>query len=148
MHVCVSKMEKLRSYQGWIGQFHEWRESFRERLTNWRQENPETVIELLKKQVRSKSATHDSSDFSHIYRKVMQLLSLFLLFIQFVYEFDLIWEKWHFPFGNMCSVLELSRIYLCRFVRCVHCACEWAIFLLRMLYSIQINSNEYIFLRN
>lgn len=70
-------MEKLRSYQGWIGQFHEWRESFRERFTNWRQENPETVIELLKKQVQSKSTTHDSSDFSHIYRKVKKIVYSF-----------------------------------------------------------------------
>lgn len=73
-------MEKLRSYQGWIGQFHEWRESFRERVTNWRQENPETVIELLKKQVRSKSAAQDRSDFSHIYRKVWLHYSLLLAF--------------------------------------------------------------------
>lgn len=63
-------MEKLRSYQGWIGQFHEWRESIRERFSNWRQENPGTVIESLKKQVLSKSTTDDSTDYSHIYRKV------------------------------------------------------------------------------
>lgn len=63
-------MEKLHSYQGWIGRFHEWRQSFGERFTNWRQENPETVIELLKKRVISKSADQDDSDYSHIYRSI------------------------------------------------------------------------------
>lgn len=64
-------MDKLHSYQGWIGRFHEWRESVRERFTNWRQENPETVIELLKKKVYDESANCSSSDYSHIYRSLI-----------------------------------------------------------------------------
>ncbi|XP_031631214.1 proton-associated sugar transporter A [Contarinia nasturtii] len=62
-------MEKLHSYQGWIGRFHEWRESFRERFSNWRQENPETIIELVKKKVYDESSTsHGHADYSHLYR--------------------------------------------------------------------------------
>lgn len=63
-------MEKLYSYQGWIGRFHEWRETFRERFTNWRKENPETVLELVKKQIYSHSTTCDTVDYSHIHRCV------------------------------------------------------------------------------
>lgn len=63
-------MEKLHSYQGWIGRLHEWQQSFRERFTNWRQENPETVIELLKKQVSNRATTRDNADYSHIYRSI------------------------------------------------------------------------------
>lgn len=74
------KMEKLHSYQGWIGRFHEWRESFRERLSNWRQENPETVIELLKKRVHSESSSRDVADFSHINRFLSNFSSVLYSF--------------------------------------------------------------------
>lgn len=63
-------MEKLHSYQGWIGRFHEWQQSFRERFTNWRQENPENVIELLKKKVYNESSSCADADYSHIYRSL------------------------------------------------------------------------------
>ncbi|XP_055324512.1 proton-associated sugar transporter A [Sitodiplosis mosellana] len=61
-------MDKLHSYQGWIGRFHEWRESFRDRFSNWRQENPETVIELLKKKVYNESSSCADADYSHRHR--------------------------------------------------------------------------------
>lgn len=69
-------MEKLHSYQGWIGRFHEWQESFRERFRNWRQEHPETVIELLKNKVYNESSAHGDGDYSHIYRSFNNLCKL------------------------------------------------------------------------
>lgn len=72
-------MEKLHSYQGWIGRFHEWRQSVGERFTNWRQENPETVIELLKKQVANRTTERENADYSHVYRSLSYLI-FFLIF--------------------------------------------------------------------
>lgn len=60
-------MEKLHSYQGLIGRVHEWRDQLRERYTNWRQENPESGIELLKKTIQT-DKSNDDADYSHIYR--------------------------------------------------------------------------------
>lgn len=61
-------MDKLHSYQGWIGRFHEWREILRERYSSWRQENPQTIIELLQKQVHGEPSESYDADYSHIYR--------------------------------------------------------------------------------
>lgn len=75
-------MEKLHSYQGWMGRFHEWRQAIGERFTNWRQENPETVLELIKKQVQAKSAdSQDNSDYSHIYRSLYHIYISFFMFL-------------------------------------------------------------------
>lgn len=61
-------MDKLHSYQGWIGRFHEWRESLREQYTLWREENPQTVIELLQKKVYGEPSESSDEDYSHICR--------------------------------------------------------------------------------
>lgn len=65
-------MEKLHSYQGWGGRMHEWRDDLRARYANWRESNPETVIELVKKKARegvaATAAENDPDDFSHLYR--------------------------------------------------------------------------------
>lgn len=65
-------MEKLHSYQGWGGRFHEWRDDLRARYDNWREEHPETVIELVKKVAREKAAYSGEAtdDYSHVYRLV------------------------------------------------------------------------------
>lgn len=60
-------MEKLHSYQGWGGRVHEWRDQIRERYANWREEHPETVIELIKKGARP---SRSSDEYSHIYRSL------------------------------------------------------------------------------
>lgn len=62
-------MEKLHEYQGWGGRFHEWRDDIRDRYTNWREGNPGTVIELVKKAaVDAIQPNVDDEDFSHINR--------------------------------------------------------------------------------
>lgn len=73
-------MEKLHSYQGWIGRFHELRESFRERFTNWRQENPETFIELVKKKIYDESSNRNEDDYSHLHRSLFICAGFFFLF--------------------------------------------------------------------
>lgn len=51
---------------------HEWRDDLRARYANWRESNPETVIELVKKKARegvaATEAENDPDDFSHLYR--------------------------------------------------------------------------------
>lgn len=66
-------MEKLQAYQGWGGRYHEWRDNVRLRYSNWREEHPETLIELVKRNVRDQmtpgpGAGAANDDFSHIYR--------------------------------------------------------------------------------
>lgn len=61
-------MEKLHTYQGWGGRIHELRDTIRERYTNWREEHPETVLELIKKGGRTASETQQTDEYSHIYR--------------------------------------------------------------------------------
>lgn len=72
-------MEKLQAYQGWIGQFHEYRDSIRERFHNWREQNPENPIDLVKKYVTSDV----DGDLSHIYRFIVD-------FKFFTFNFDII----------------------------------------------------------
>lgn len=68
-------MEKLHAYQGWGGRFHEWKDDLRARYDNWREEHPETLIELVKK-VATEQADHGGAtdDYSHIYRSVYAAL--------------------------------------------------------------------------
>lgn len=67
-------MDKLHSYQGWGGRYNEWRDDIKVRYANWREANPETVIELVKKKAKEQAAggqsgsSYDPDDFSHIYR--------------------------------------------------------------------------------
>lgn len=68
-------MEKLHSYQGWSGRFNEWRDDVRCRYANWREEHPETLIELVKRVVREQAEARTNEaikpgeeDYSHIYR--------------------------------------------------------------------------------
>lgn len=68
-------MDKLHSYQGWSGRYNEWRGDIMVRYANWREANPETVIELVKKKAKEQAAggghsgnSDDPDDFSHIYR--------------------------------------------------------------------------------
>lgn len=44
---------------------HEWRDQIRERYANWREQHPETIIELVKKGARPSKS---NSEYSHIYR--------------------------------------------------------------------------------
>lgn len=66
-------MEKLQEYQGWGGRYHEWRDNVRLRYSNWREEHPETVIELVKRNLREQAsgtpgAPGGADDYGHIYR--------------------------------------------------------------------------------
>lgn len=65
-------MEKLHEYQGLAGRVHEWRDTIRERYTNWRQEHPETIIELIKKGGQSDGSRSNADDYSHIYRFLIE----------------------------------------------------------------------------
>ncbi len=70
-------MEKLHSYQGWGGRFHEWKDDLRTRYDNWREEHPETLIELVKRVTREQAEQAGggaTDDYSHIYRLVEHLL--------------------------------------------------------------------------
>lgn len=65
-------MEKLHEYQGWGGRIHEWRDSIREKFSNWRDEHPGTVIEMVKKATADAvRSDQDQNDYSHIYRFVI-----------------------------------------------------------------------------
>jgi solute carrier family 45 protein 1/2/4 len=64
-------MDKLHSYQGWTGRFHEWRDNTRRRYTNWREENgDQNLVEMAKSYARKMSTveTKTDGDYSHIYR--------------------------------------------------------------------------------
>lgn len=82
-------MEKLHSYQGWIGRFHELRQSFRERFSNWRQDNPDTLIELVKKKIYDESSDRRDADYSHLYRFLIILI--YTGFYEFV-NFSIFWH--------------------------------------------------------
>lgn len=77
-------MEKLHSYQGWGGRFHEWKDDLKARYDNWREDHPETLIELVKK-VTSEQTEHGggaTDDYSHIYRfvyiKIIDVVSVLI----------------------------------------------------------------------
>lgn len=69
-------MEKLHSYQGWSGRYNEWRENIRVRYSNWREEHPETIFELVKKVARDQghpsagkpSDNDNDNEFAHVNR--------------------------------------------------------------------------------
>lgn len=67
-------MEKLHSYQGWTGRFHEWRDGLRERFANYKETSiTETLIELVKNGIRAddpENRSANNEDYSHIYRLV------------------------------------------------------------------------------
>lgn len=67
-------MEKLHSYQGWTGRFHEWRDSLREWYGNCKDKPiKDTLIELVKNGIRADDAENGSpatQDYSHVYRLV------------------------------------------------------------------------------
>lgn len=70
-------MEKLHSYQGWGGRLHEWRDDIKVRYANWREEHPETLIELVKKTAREQvvASANDPNDYSHIYRYLILIVN-------------------------------------------------------------------------
>ncbi|XP_055908140.1 proton-associated sugar transporter A [Eupeodes corollae] len=63
-------VEKLHEYQGWSGRLHEWRDGIRERFSSFREQHPESLVEMAKTaasdQMKGNTAVGD--DFSHIYR--------------------------------------------------------------------------------
>lgn len=63
-------MEKLHSYQGWTGRFHEWRDSIRQKYSTWKESHPETGIELIKKVIKREDnrSINTENDYSHVYR--------------------------------------------------------------------------------
>lgn len=64
-------MEKLHEYQGWQGRIHEWRDGIREKISNWREQNPGSIVESIKTSIANKIRSDvDPNDYSHIYRLV------------------------------------------------------------------------------
>lgn len=63
-------MDKLHSYQGFSGRFHEWRDDLKARYANWREDHEdESLVDLTKNLARGASQG-DKDDYSHIYRSV------------------------------------------------------------------------------
>ncbi|GAB0087533.1 proton-associated sugar transporter A [Sergentomyia squamirostris] len=67
-------MEKLQSYQGWLGRFHEWRDDFRDSYRNWHEANTCDCWNRMKNylqkssQPQRESESLDPNEYSHIYR--------------------------------------------------------------------------------
>lgn len=63
-------MEKLHLYQGWIGRFHEWRDSVRTKYSFWRENHPESLMDFIKNSMHRKqeNCNEIETDYSHIYR--------------------------------------------------------------------------------
>lgn len=66
-------MEKLHDYQGWGGRFHEFRDNTKARFENWREEHPESMLELFKNTIHKHTSQNADSnaldvDYSHVYR--------------------------------------------------------------------------------
>lgn len=65
-------MEKLHSYQGFAGRFHEWRDDLKAKFANWREDHEgENLVDLTKNLARNaagNAAQGDKEDYSHIYR--------------------------------------------------------------------------------
>lgn len=67
-------MEKLHEYQGWQGRIHEWRDGIRERISNWREQNPGSIVDSVKTSIADAiRSDRDPNDYSHIYRFVIQI---------------------------------------------------------------------------
>ncbi|XP_059219473.1 proton-associated sugar transporter A [Stomoxys calcitrans] len=63
-------MEKLHEYQGFTGRFHQWRDNVREKISNFREQNPSNIVELAKTTANDqlKGNANANQDYSHIYR--------------------------------------------------------------------------------
>uniref|UniRef100_A0A1I8NID2 Major Facilitator Superfamily protein n=1 Tax=Musca domestica TaxID=7370 RepID=A0A1I8NID2_MUSDO len=63
-------MDKLRDYQGFTGRLHEWRDNIKEKLSGFREQNPENIVDLAKNTANSqlKGNANANQDYSHIYR--------------------------------------------------------------------------------
>lgn len=63
-------MEKLHSYQGLGGRFSEWRDNFKAKFANWREDHEgENLVDLTKSLAQGKRGEGaDKEDYSHIYR--------------------------------------------------------------------------------
>lgn len=67
-------MDKLHSYQGFSGRFHEWRDDIRAKFSNWREDHEGESLVDLTKSYSGKAASgggNDKEDYSHIYRSGM-----------------------------------------------------------------------------
>ena len=67
-------MDKLHSYQGFSGRFHEWRDDLRAKFANWRENHEgESLVDLTKSYAGKSAApgSGDKEDYSHIYRSVI-----------------------------------------------------------------------------
>jgi solute carrier family 45, member 1/2/4 len=68
--------EKLHDYQGWGGRLHEVRDNVKNKYSTWREANPESGVELLKKKARELTVPANertdlagaTGDYSHLYR--------------------------------------------------------------------------------
>ena len=87
-------MDKLHSYQGWGGRFHEWRDNIRSNYSNWKEEHEgEGLVDLTKNYVSKISVnnpTTDGNDYSHVYRLVLcffnKLPAFSLHLVQLTYD--------------------------------------------------------------
>lgn len=72
-------MDKLHSYQGFSGRFHEWRDELKAKYANWREDHEgENLVDLSKALARNAAGNsaqggNDKEDYSHIYRSVASL---------------------------------------------------------------------------
>lgn len=67
-------MEKLHEYQGWQGRIHQWRDEFREKISNWREQHPGTILESIKSSLANTvRSDRDPNDFAYLYRLVYDL---------------------------------------------------------------------------
>lgn len=64
-------MEKLHEYQGWQGRLHQWRDGVREKISQWREQHPDSMVQSIKTIIADKVRSDaDPNDYSHIYRFV------------------------------------------------------------------------------
>ncbi|XP_037828373.1 proton-associated sugar transporter A [Lucilia sericata] len=63
-------MEKLHEYQGFTGRLHQWRDNIKESVSNFRDQNPNNIVELAKTTATDQLKGNASADqdYSHIYR--------------------------------------------------------------------------------
>lgn len=66
-------MDKLHSYQGFSGRFHEWRDDLKAKFANWREDHEgDNLVDLTKNIARNTGqGSDDKEDYSHIYRSGM-----------------------------------------------------------------------------
>lgn len=85
------KMEKLRSYQGFSGQFSEWKSNARAKYDNWKEDHAGESLVDIGANLTKKSTGHESeNDYSHIYRSANEqfhsdIMNFVLLNIQIYY---------------------------------------------------------------